>query len=226
MGFIPFHRVEPELAERETHTMAVLVAQDDLPADTYALLELHCPDPACDCRRVMLKIACKQQAERGFLAAISYGFDREGEYAGPFLDPLSQQSEQAEALLQVVIDSVLNDSAYVARLERHYEMVKQAACDFGHPAYIEIQEELYPLSDPPAFSLGPRKEWIPRSAPCPCGSGKKYKQCCMWRDRRGSGQVQPRSGVQALFGHRQAVDLCSGSGFVTQRDRGCCGRVP
>ena len=25
---------------------------------------------------------------------------------------------------------------------------------------------------------------IKRNAPCPCGSGKKYKQCCMARDKQ------------------------------------------
>ena len=25
---------------------------------------------------------------------------------------------------------------------------------------------------------------IGRNAPCPCGSGKKYKQCCMGQDQR------------------------------------------
>ena len=33
-----------------------------------------------------------------------------------------------------------------------------------------------------------RKERIGRNAPCPCGSGKKYKNCCM---RSGSGAQQP-----------------------------------
>jgi uncharacterized protein YchJ len=34
------------------------------------------------------------------------------------------------------------------------------------------------------FSYSPPKERVPRRAPCPCGSGKKYKQCCMWKDRQ------------------------------------------
>jgi hypothetical protein len=36
----------------------------------------------------MLNIACKEQLERGYLAMISYGLDRDDDMAGPFLDPL------------------------------------------------------------------------------------------------------------------------------------------
>ena len=31
---------------------------------------------------------------------------------------------------------------------------------------------------------------INRNAPCPCGSGKKYKKCCLLRDQESSGRQQ------------------------------------
>ena len=183
MGFIPFHEIEPDLAEREIRQITVVRSQGELPEAAYALVESFCPDPACDCRRVMLNVACKEQPERGFLATISYGFDRDEEMAGPFLDPLNPQSEYSEALLKLVTTSALSDRGYVERLEEHYRLVKQAAADLGHPAYMRIQEELQRGEDPAGFSPFARKERVPRNAPCPCGSGKKYKQCCMWKDR-------------------------------------------
>jgi hypothetical protein len=88
MGFIPFYEIEPDLAECEARTITVLRSNDELPEGTYGLIESFCPDPACDCRRVMLNIACKEQLERGYLAMISYGLDRDDDMAGPFLDPL------------------------------------------------------------------------------------------------------------------------------------------
>jgi hypothetical protein len=183
VGLMPFHKVEPELAERETRTITVLRTQDDLPPGAYTLMESYCPDPTCDCRRVMLNIASKERLDRGYLATISYGFDRDDDMAGPFLDPLNPQSEYSEALLELVTESVLSDRQYVERLEEHYHLVKQAAEDFGHPAYVRIQRALHG-AEPGLFSFAPPTERVPRSAPCPCGSGKKYKQCCMWRDRR------------------------------------------
>jgi hypothetical protein len=185
VGFILFREVEPEVAERETRTATVLQTLDDLPADDYVLMESYCPDPACDCRRVMLNVAGREQTKEGWLATISFGLDRDEEMAGPFLDPLNPQSEYSGALLQVIEDVVLADRWYVERLEEHYQLVKRAAEDFGHPAYAKIQEELHRSDNELAFSSGPRKKRVPRNAPCPCGSGKKYKQCCMWRDRWG-----------------------------------------
>jgi hypothetical protein len=183
VGFIPFYRVEPELAEQETRTITVVRADDDLPEGTYGLIESYCPDPTCDCRRVMLNVARKEQIERGFLATISYGFDRDKDLAGPFLDPLNPQSEYSEALLELVTVSTLRDRQYVQRLEDHYHLVKRAAADPGHPAYQTIRQELLRSEDPPNFQRGPAKERVARNAPCPCGSGKKYKLCCMRKDR-------------------------------------------
>lgn len=72
MYLIPFYAVEPELVERETRVIHTLVEQDGLPVGNYGLLEFYCPDPNCDCRRVMLNVAEEKRPNR-FLASISYG---------------------------------------------------------------------------------------------------------------------------------------------------------
>jgi len=141
MHLIPLFAVDPELAAQETRVMHTLVPQEELPVGAYGLLEFYCPDPACDCRRVMLNVAEEKQPDH-FLASISYGFDRDDEMAGPFLDPMNPQSEYAEKLLQLVEETVLSDLRYVARLERHYALVKQAASDPKHPAYRKLQKVL------------------------------------------------------------------------------------
>jgi hypothetical protein len=141
MHLIPLFAVDPELAARETRVMHTLVPQEELPVGAYGLLEFYCPDPACDCRRVMLNVAEEKQPDH-FLASISYGFDRDDEMAGPFLDPMNPQSQYAEQLLRLVEETVLSDPRYVARLERHYVLVKQAASDPNHPAYHKLQKVL------------------------------------------------------------------------------------
>jgi hypothetical protein len=192
------------LAERETRTITIFEPHDDLPPDTYALIESYCPDPTCDCRRVMLNILSKESPRVEYLASISYGFDRDEEMAGPFLDTLNPQSKYAESLLKLVSDWVLSDPQYLRRLERHYRLVKQAAADPSHPAYHEIQqvladeaEELAPFGPPrnpigghqngPSERVGGHQngpsESVGRNDPCPCGSGKKYKHCCMRKNR-------------------------------------------
>jgi preprotein translocase subunit SecA len=106
--------------------------------------------------------------------------------AGPFLDPLNQPSDYSAELLEMVTTAALSDTRYVERLEEHYHLVKRAAADPEHPAYTKIRQELSRDEDLADFSPSPPRERVPRNAPCPCGSGKKYKQCCMWKDRRGS----------------------------------------
>jgi len=69
--------------------------------------------------------------ERGYLAAFSFGFDRDEEMASHFLDPLNPQSEYSEALLALVTTSGLSEPGYVERLERHYDRVKRAATTLG-----------------------------------------------------------------------------------------------
>lgn len=153
MHLVPFLAVDPDLATRETRVMHTLVPQGKLPVGAYGLLEFYCPDPGCDCRRVMLNVVEEKRPDR-FLASISYGFDRDEEMAGPFLDPLNPQRLFAKELLQLVEETVLSDPRYVARLERHYNLVKQAASDPNHPAYRKLQEvlegdaDLFPLPQP------------------------------------------------------------------------------
>ena len=138
MYLVPFFRLFPEVAEKETRTLTTFDNFDAVPPGEYALVESYCPDPACDCRRVMLNVFGAGQGR--MLAAISYGFDRDEELAGPFLDMLNPQSEYAETLLEMVQKFVLSDRSYVARLESHYRLVKEAAADPSHPIHERLRQ--------------------------------------------------------------------------------------
>lgn len=127
-GLVPFVRFFPQQGSAETRVLTVS-SHPDLPPDEYALLELYCADPGCNCRRVMLNLVARRQ--NAILASISYGFDRDKEWAGPFLDPLNPQSAYSAALLTLVTQ-VLADPAYVARLEAHYYQLKGLVADPKH----------------------------------------------------------------------------------------------
>lgn len=184
MYLIPFLVVEPELGARETRVLNVLSKTDELPTGSYGLLECYCPDLDCDCRRVLLMVVEERQPGRP-LAYISYAFDEDAEMAGPLLDPVNPQSPYAEALLDQVRDFALADPRYTACLERHYQMVKRAAADPDHPAYSRLQQA--PAGDRDDFPLrASQDDPVSRNAPCPCGSGKKYKHCCGRKRRNAS----------------------------------------
>ncbi len=103
MYLIPFAELFPEIARTETRSLTPMgqhKRSGSIPQDDYGLLESYCPDPSCDCQRVMLNVVSRRQAHQ--VAAISYGFDRSAEDAGPYLDPLNPQGPHAGALLKLV----------------------------------------------------------------------------------------------------------------------------
>ena len=117
MDLIPFVALFPVQAIAETRSVTVR-GHAQLPDDSYAMVESYCPDPKCDCRRVMIGVLPQSNPRCGFLASISFGFDRNAEMAGPFLDPLNPQSRYAEALLalfqELITDPRLRGPAGVA----------------------------------------------------------------------------------------------------------------
>jgi hypothetical protein len=130
-GLIRFDRLFPQQAMAEVRVITLL-RHPTLPDDEYALVESYCDDPACHCRRVLLSVVGRRAMTA--LASIGYGFDRDGEWAGPLLDPLNPQSRHADALLELLQQLVLTDPAFVARLEAHYYQVKGVAADPSRPA--------------------------------------------------------------------------------------------
>ncbi|MEZ0228685.1 MAG: SEC-C metal-binding domain-containing protein [Planctomycetota bacterium] len=177
MGFVGFRQIEPVVAARELRSLQ-LGRGDGLPAGTYALFEHYCVEPGCDCRRVVIAVMTEHSPTP--LAWIDFGFDRNAPLAGPFLDPLMARGEHAEALLDLVSWHLERDPAYVARLERHYSMVKDAVADPTHRIHSILPPELIrgkPLMESiePLVSTAAK---IGRNDPCCCGSGRKFKKCC------------------------------------------------
>jgi hypothetical protein len=203
MGMTSFYAVFPKLAETEVRTVTIPPGSDlGTPAGIYGFGESYCDEPGCDCRRVMISIISKRT--RASVAHINMGFDADGEMAGPFLDPLNPQGPPAAALLRFFTHMINRDADYLARLQRHYVLFKEhvdrrpySGPPFAKPGEVKRVAQL----DTPRPSLpsGARMRFpsptvrrdtkIGRNAPCPCGSGKKYKRCCMGTlpaDRGGS----------------------------------------
>jgi hypothetical protein len=128
MLLVPFWKFFPKLAHDECRFIFLVPdhpgAGPDDADERLALFEHYCPDPKCDCRRVMLEVV--SETEGGPLCSISFGFDRDAVDCGPFIDPFNPMAPYAKKVLALVEKTVLSDRAYVARLERHYRMVKEA----------------------------------------------------------------------------------------------------
>ncbi len=192
MSLSDFYRAFPKLAASELCTIAVAPNSDStVPADRYAFLELYCDERGCDCRRVTVAAFAERQGET--VAYISLGFDSADDMAGPFLDRLNPQAAYAPELLRIFIDMINSDPGYLARLQRHYVLYKER-CEgrpYAGPAFEKPGAKKRIAADHPplpalANLLGTqpitpvrRSDKVGRNDPCPCGSGKKYKHCCM-----------------------------------------------
>ena len=175
MPYTPFYEKFPEIAQKETRSI-IAIGDPKLPEGNYALIELYCDEVGCDCRRVFFSIFSERRNE--FVAVIAYGWENSkfyadwfgdndpmiiGELKGPVLNVASPQSELAPILLDK-IKYVLMDRHYVERIKRHYRMFKDA-----------IEKENRKTTS----IKSDKRVKIGRNDPCPCGSGKKYKNCCM-----------------------------------------------
>ena len=174
-AMMPFHELFPEIGLSETRSARVLQNDEKLPADSYGFVELLCVDPKCDCRRVMINVLSEDSPAH--LATINHAFEPPGPDAPvpeqTFLDPLNRQSRHSQALMDLFKKLLSLDAAYGQRIERHYRMVKDALADPVHPIHAYVRSA--------GAADGTQKlalRAIDPYAPCPCGSGKKYKWCC------------------------------------------------
>jgi hypothetical protein len=193
MGMTDFFLVFPNLADNELRNITVGSGSSlGLPAGRYAFAESYCDEKGCDCRRVLIRVYSERSGD--YIAHINMGFDSADPMAGPFLDPLDYQGPQATALMGFFTDMVNSDPAYLARLHRHYVQFKERlegrrykGPPFEEPNKIRRVAAAQPPGRPfpgglemgsPALPVR-REAKIRRNDPCPCGSGKKYKHCCM-----------------------------------------------
>ena len=68
----------------------------------------------------------------------------------------SKPIDYSEELLKLFKEVMVHDTTFIERLKKHYAMFKSS-----------------------------KKKKIGRNEHCPCGSGKKYKKCCLDKDTGG-----------------------------------------
>jgi len=202
MPFVAFPKLCLETAERETRTIILRGASAGLPAGSYEFLEMFCDESGCDCRRVMFSVFCSTTT--AMEAVIAWGWeslefyerwlglddpDLAREMKGPILNLASPQSRKAPAILKLAANLLLTDAAYVARLKRHYAMFREKIDRAARSKSWRNRQPAMPLQ---AFGATAERQNLQRSSatvdlagrvgrnhPCPCGSGKKFKLCCM-----------------------------------------------
>ncbi len=157
-----------EILGPECQVRTVVIAEDPhLPSGAYTFIDSYCTDNNCDCRKTIIQIFHEEK----LVSIVSFGWesprfylrwlnskDRElaDEMSGLSIDFASPDLVSPNGILLLV--NHLLDERWIAILKENYRLVRKTV-------------------KPDNIIRLPAK--ISRNAPCPCGSGKKYKNCCM-----------------------------------------------
>ncbi len=186
MILIPFYDIFPEIAKEESRCFHLLQNDEDLeapPKGSYRLVELYCPDQNCDCRRVNIVIISNEDEKE--YGTIQFGWENQAFYndhfgfddhglPGPDYAPMQFLGKYAHFFLYKFKELCATDKSYVALLERHYNMLKEKSRNQDLLKLVRkrmAEKNTYRKPD----------DGLKRNNQCSCGSGKKYKKCCLYQ---------------------------------------------
>ncbi len=126
----------------------------------YTFFDMYCVLPDCSCTRTNLdiKYTLKKEYPDKEICSISLDYKKKRweEYEGDF-STIPLKTIKSGVMRQI-------PDFYKILMKRHQRL---------KAIYVHCREKEYTPKQP----VQQRK--IGRNAPCPCGSGKKYKKCCM-----------------------------------------------
>ncbi len=164
-----------ELLGPELELRVITIADfPNLPDGKYAFVDTYCTDPLCDCRKTMIQVFHNDKV----VSVINFGWERPKFYikwmgrdvsaelknlakemSGISVDITSPDLVSREGILDLL--KMLMNKKWIGNFKKHYRLVRE----LGGAAELSNIIRLLPK--------------IPRNAPCSCGSGKKYKHCCL-----------------------------------------------
>jgi hypothetical protein len=135
-----------------------------LPEGRFVLIELYCANPKCNCQHGVVNVLNIDDHGKPYgpvLATIDFSWKKRSNQSWQYkLHKTSPQTKVADLLLKCFKEKVENNPAYAESLQSHFRIIKEQ---------IKNPKSKNPLQN---VKIG-------RNDPCPCGSGKKYKKCCM-----------------------------------------------
>ncbi|TCP19930.1 SEC-C motif-containing protein [Scopulibacillus darangshiensis] len=119
---------------------------------TYAIFDRYCMNPNCKCNDVFLRFLTNK---KDFAITLSL---KTKKYE--IVDKTGISEEQA---IKVVKHSLKDSDKAIQLFKERYAKMKNAGRE-ALKGIVQMDE--------------PTRQKPDRNAPCPCGSGKKYKKCC------------------------------------------------
>jgi uncharacterized protein len=123
-----------------------------------------------------------------FLTGLAMGETDQNDFSEDAHEAFKSLSEANGLFLNYVGLLKISEEGDIPRLEKSIALIKQlesAAGDYIalitsglQEARIRVVEDMRRASSTQPSTYETKHTKIPRNAPCPCGSGKKYKKCC------------------------------------------------
>ncbi|MDT8334368.1 MAG: hypothetical protein RQ753_01595 [Desulfurivibrionaceae bacterium] len=120
-GMIPYHILFP----KSNAGGIGLVLPDKVgkaKAGEYEFIETYCVEKNCDCRRTTLLVL---NAKGKTMAVIDFGFDPDRPLAGPLLNDFAKQSAAAGNFLEIFVDAVNDNPAWLKAMYANYRKVRR-----------------------------------------------------------------------------------------------------
>jgi len=146
----------------------------ELEGARYAAIDRYCPSPTCDCREALVSIIGPLEEgnnEDAPEALLRIGLN--GEVA------IEDDGGVPTARLNRLGQDLAGRGGRLKELKERYRRMKEVGHVLAvrHPLLaaawgVKVEK---PATAPAGTTGGPR---VGRNEACPCGSGKKYKQCC------------------------------------------------
>jgi hypothetical protein len=131
---------------------------------TYEASEMYCLVPDCNCGEVFVGFDARQP--RGGPPVGSVTIERSGNVK---FEPYKGRRAQLEALWSAF---AARHPRYRERFQRRHRIMKSLGARIAMSALV-----------PAASARVPAASAVDRNDPCPCGSGKKFKKCCIDKAR-------------------------------------------
>lgn len=132
----------------------------------YVVFEYYCNKLNCDCNSLVaeiMRINTDGNHIKKSLAIIDYDWSTTESACKPALHPDSPRTNLASYILEVYTKMVHNEE-YLHRIKKQYSSVKSLMLAKSSKHNVQKINQTKKTG---------------RNDPCDCGSGKKYKKCCL-----------------------------------------------
>ncbi len=151
--------------------------------DKYELVDYYCKNPDCDCTSVRFEVMLNGK-KNGAVVWYDYEksiLDEPSNYAF-LVEEIKKSEEDLDDMLCMrhdIIKLEVESLYYKSETEKLKEKIKQAKEEERQlkEEIEQLKAEYYEKN--PSQKTVRNDNKIRRNDPCPCGSGKKYKKCCL-----------------------------------------------